>query len=84
MDKIEKVIDILGGGWLSLVLMIVFGIIVIWLISLEKKIKRDQAIKKTNQERVNDQAETSTVSQETEENWNDAQNEIDEIRNRLR
>ena len=84
MGDISKLLDLMGGGWMSLGILILFGVLMIWLRGIARKAKRDRAEKKTNAERIEDQADTSNESRKTEEAWDDTQDEMDQIRNQTR
>lgn len=84
MDDIKNVFDYLGGGWLSLVLVVLLGLMIGYLKYAEKKAKRERAQKETDQNRAKDQAGTSEQNQTTQEKWDEGMSEIDKLREEAR
>lgn len=84
MDDIKNVFDYLGGGWISLVLVVLLGLMVGYLKYAEQKAKRERAQKETDQNRAKDQAGTSEQNQTTQEKWDEGMDEIDKIREEAR
>jgi len=84
LDDIKNVFDYLGGGWLSLVLVVLLGLMVGYLKYAEKKAKRERAQKETDQNRAKDQAGTSEQNQTAQEKWDEGMSEIDKIREDVR
>lgn len=84
VDQVNDVTNFLGGGWLSVVIGLLAAIVIGWLKYAEKKAKRDQAEKETDLQRQREQAQTADKNQDLQDKWDDAADEIGDIRRAAR
>lgn len=83
METVEKLLDVMGGGWLSLGVLLALGIFLLWIQAKERKARRDRARHETQQGRLNDQANTVVDNQSAQDEWDEASDEIDDIRSSI-
>ena len=93
VDNIEKIgsfldnlLGAISGGWATVAaagsILLLFTILILWLKWKERKARIERARRETEENQIEDQTTTVEENQQAEENWEDAENEIDEIRRR--
>lgn len=83
MGTIDNISKAVGGGWVSVAVIIGIMILMGWLKARQAKARRDAAKKETNETRIDDQADTSDINQNTEDRRDEANSEIDDVRERM-
>ena len=86
METIDfgEIVKVLGGGWLSIAVAAVLVLIFAYLKVAEKRAKREQVKKETAKNRAKDQAEVPEHNQEIQDKWDEAGDDIDEIRKKFK
>lgn len=80
----NDIVKTLGGGWLSIVIAVILVGIFAYLKIAEKRAHREQVKKETAKNKAKDQAEVPEHNQGVQDKWDEAGDEIDDIRKKFR
>jgi len=84
IGTIDKLLGAVSGGWGTVAaagsILILFIVLMVWLKIKERKARIERAKRETAENQIEDQASTVDENQTAEDNWDQATDEIDQIR----